>query len=103
MRYLAGGGRRFGETGGAQHGEHKGLELLGLDAGFGEEVGGTEGELTALTGREGAAGIDDEGQVSEGFVLAEPVDQVEAVAVGKADVEDKQMGLEAGTGFLRGL
>ena len=40
---------------GAQHGEHQSLELLGLHARLGQEMGGAEGEMAALDGRELAA------------------------------------------------
>jgi hypothetical protein len=39
-------------TRGAKHGENQGLKLLRVDVGFGEELGGTEGELAAIFKRE---------------------------------------------------
>jgi hypothetical protein len=41
----------------AQHGQDQGFELLGLDTGFGEEVGRPEGELGAFGRGKVAAGV----------------------------------------------
>ena len=69
-------------------------KLLRLNAGFGQKVRGAEGKLAALGRRKIAAGVNHQGQAGERFVLAQPIHHVESVAVGQADVENQQMGLE---------
>ena len=51
--------------------------------------------------RKVAAGVDHQRQAGEVFVLAQPVDHVEAVAVGQADVEHQQVRLEGEAGVER--
>ena len=51
--------------------------------------------MAALVGRQVAAGVDHQRQVGKALVLAEPVNHVEAVAVGEADVEHHEVRPEA--------
>ncbi len=74
------------------HGEDEFFDLLRLDLGFGEELGGAEAELGHLDLGDLAAGVDDQGQRTEGGLLAQPLDEGEAVAVGEGEVEDEQVG-----------
>ena len=84
------------------HGEDEFFDLLGLDLGFGEELGGAEAELGHLGVGDLAAGVDDQRQGAEGGLLAEPLDEREAVAVGEGEVEDEQVG-RAGDALPDGL
>jgi hypothetical protein len=84
------------------HGEDEFFDLLGLDLGFGEELGGAEAELGHLGFGDLAAGVDDERKGTEGGLLAEPLDEREAVAVGEGEVEDEKVG-RAGDALPDGL
>ena len=68
------------------------FDLLGLDFGFGEELGGAKAELGAFGLGDLTAGVDDEGEGAEGGLVAEPVDKGEAVAVGQGEIEDEEVG-----------
>src|SRR4051812_47032233 len=75
-----GGGTGGGEVGklGANaldHREDEFFDLLGLDLGFGEELGWSEAELGHLGLGDFAAGVDDQRQGAEGGLLAEPLHQ----------------------------
>src|SRR5258705_11730275 len=79
-----GGGCRGGEVSelganGVDHGEDKFFDLLRLDLGFGEELGGAEAELGHLDLGDLAAGVDDQREGAEGGLLAQPLDEREAV------------------------
>ena len=91
------------------HVEDELFDLAGLDLGLGEELGGAELELLHFKLGDLAAGVDDEGQGAEGGLLAEPIDEGEAVSVGKGEVEDEEVrrgvdgsghGLFAGGGVI---
>src|ERR1700760_2978848 len=90
-RWLSGraGGGEVGEFGAdaVDHGEDEFFDFLGLDLSFGEELGGSEAELGHLGLGDLAAGVDDERQGAEGGLLAKPLDEREAVAVGEGEVE----------------
>jgi hypothetical protein len=73
------------------HGEDEFFDLLRLDLGFDEELGGTKTKLGHLLVGDLAAGVDDQRQGAEGWLLAEPFDEGEAVAIGKGKVEDEQV------------
>ena len=64
----------------------------GLDLGLGEELGGAETELAHFGVGDVAAGVDDQRQGAQGGLLAQPVDEREAVAVGEGEIEDEQVG-----------
>jgi hypothetical protein len=74
------------------HGEDEFFDLLRLDLGLGEELGGSEAELGHLGFGDLAAGVDDQRQGAEGGLLTEPLNQREAVAVGQGEVEDEEVG-----------
>ena len=78
------------------------FDFLGLNLGFGEEFGGAEAELGHLDVRDLAAGVDDQGQGGEGRLLAKPLDEGEAIAVGKGEVENEEIGA-AGDALPDGL
>src|SRR5271156_4220067 len=74
------------------HGEDELFNFLRLDFGFGEELGGSEAELGHFGLGDLSAGVDDQRQSAEGRLLAEPLDQREAVAVWEGEVEDEKVG-----------
>ncbi len=74
------------------HGKDELFDLLGLDLGLGEELGGAEAELGHFDVGDLAAGVDDQGKGAEGWLLAEPLDEREAVAVGEGEIEDEEVG-----------
>ena len=74
------------------HGEDELFDFLRLDLGLGEELGGAEAELGHLGFGDLAAGVDDQRQGAQRGLLAEPLDEGEAVAVGQGEVEDEQIG-----------
>src|SRR6266436_4030144 len=91
-----GGWARGGEVGelgadAVDHGKDELFDFLGLDLGLGEELGGSEAELGHLGLRDVAAGVDDQRQGAEGGLLAKPLDEREAVAVGEGEVEDEKV------------
>ena len=95
-RWLSGraGGGEVGEFGAdaVDHGEDEFFDFLGLDLSFGEELGWSEAELGHFGLGDLAAGVDDQGQGAEGGLLAKPLDEREAVAVGEGEVEDEEVG-----------
>jgi hypothetical protein len=68
------------------------FDLLGLNLGFGEELGGAEAELGHLDFGELAAGVNDERKCLESRLLTEPLDEREAIAVGEGQVKDEKVG-----------
>jgi hypothetical protein len=74
------------------HGEDKLFDFLRLNLGLGEELSRPQAELCHFKLRDFASGVDDEGKGAEGGLLAEPLDEGEAVAVGKCEVEDEEIG-----------
>ncbi len=89
-----GRGGEIGEPGAhaLDHGKDELFDLLGLDLGLGEELGGAEAKLGHFDVGDLAAGVDDQGKSAEGRLLAEPLDEREAVAVGEGEVEDEEVG-----------
>jgi hypothetical protein len=84
------------------HREDEFLDFVRLDLGFGEELGGSEAELGHLGFGDLAAGVDDQRQGAQGGLLAEPLDEGEAVAVREGEVEDEKVG-RAGDALADGL
>ena len=74
------------------HGEDEIFDLLRLDLGFGEELGGAETKLGHFDFGDLAAGVNDQRQGAEGGLLAKPLDEREAVAVGEGEIEDEEVG-----------
>jgi hypothetical protein len=62
-----------------------------LDFGLDEEFGGSKPQLGHLLVGDFAARVDDERKASECGLLAEPLDQREAVSIGKGEIEDKDV------------
>ncbi len=85
-------GREVGETAQAMHhGDDKLFDLLGLHLCLGEELGGTKTQLRHLVVRDLAAGVDDEGEGTEGGLFAKPLDKGESVPIRKGEVKNQQV------------
>jgi hypothetical protein len=84
------------------HREDEFFDFVRLDLGFGEELGGSEAELGHLGLGDLAAGVDDQRQGAQSGLLAEPLDEGEAVAVWEGEVEDEKVGW-AGDALADGL
>ncbi len=74
------------------HGENELFDLFGLHLRLGEELGRAKAQLRHFTIRDLAAGVDDEWERAQARLLTEPLNEGEAVAVGKGEIEDKQIG-----------
>jgi hypothetical protein len=74
------------------HGEDEFFDLLRLNLRFGEEFGGAEAELGHVLLGDLAAGVDDQREGIESGLVAEPLDEREAVSVGESEIEDEQVG-----------
>src|ERR1700735_4347057 len=84
------------------HGEDEFFDLLGLNLGLGEELGGAKAELGHVSFGDLAAGVDDEREGVQGGRVAEPLDEREAVSVGEGEIENEQVG-GAGDALADGL
>src|ERR1700678_1874938 len=73
------------------HGEDQLFNLLGLNFGLGEELGGAEAEFRHFCLRDLTAGVDDQGKGAQVGLLTEPFDEREAVAVGQGQIEDEKV------------
>jgi hypothetical protein len=97
-------GGEVGELGAkaVDHGEDQLFDFLWLDLGLGEELGGAEAELGHLALGHLATGVDDQRHGAEGGLLAEPLDEGEAIAVGEGEIEDEKV-WRAGDALANGL
>jgi hypothetical protein len=100
----SGGGGEVGELGAdaVDHREDEFFDLVGLNFGLGEELGGSEAKLGHFDLGDLAAGVDDQREGLESRLLAEPFDEGEAVAVGEGKVENEKVG-GAGDALANGL
>jgi hypothetical protein len=73
------------------HGKDELFDLMGLNLGLGEELGGAEAEFCHLGLRDFAAGVDDQGKGAQSGLLTEPLDEREPVAIGQCQVEDEKV------------
>ena len=72
--------------------KHKGIELLRLHAGLGEEWVGPRVNWRRSSWKKLAAGVDDQEAGGRDRALAQPIHNVEAVAVGQPDIEHSRWG-----------